>query len=340
MKKVLLTILIIILIAVPVGGTVYFYIQNKNQISANEQLAAQNATVQAQLNAIGQMVDVYQVNKKVYSGNEILEGDLITVSIPASTLADSSVTDKALLIGNHYRVDVKPGTILSLDMLMDEDTTTMPKFPYELTLESLPVSTVVGDYIDIRFVIPTGEEYVVLNHKKIERIYNTTITLHVSEEESAILMSMLHDIGTYNNACAAYAVKYLEPGNSDSVAYYPVQHDMENYIRFNPNIEDTTRCINDSLRDHIDETFLVYSNSANSSVAGSFISTFKSQLSGQIAAHNTWLTEHTDEDGNVVGEQGTSTGDGTTSGDTSIENQTGEAMDQIEEDIQDLEEIM
>lgn len=339
MKKVLTIILFVLILGLGAGGTIYFYIQNKNQITANEQLAQQNAQVQAQLNAIGAMVNVYEVNKKVYSGNEILEGDLIEVSVPASTLADSSVTDKSLLVGKHYRVDIQQGTILSLDMLMDEDTDgTVAKFPYELTLTSLPVSTVVGDYVDLRLLLANGEELIVLNHMQIKRIYNTTITFNVSEEENALLISMFHDLSTYSNGCIAYVTKYLEPGNNDTISFYPVQRDMENYIRFNPNIEDATRCINETFRDHIDEVLLIYTDSKNTSVASSFISQMKTQLSGQLSAQNSWTSEHTDENGNIISDEGTVTSSSTSSS-ASLDQQTGEAMDSLESEISDLEEI-
>lgn len=336
MKKVIITILFVLVLGAGIGGTAYFYVQNKNQITANEQLAQQNAQVQAQLNAIGQMVEVYEVNKKVYSGNEILDGDLIAVSVPASTLADSSVTDKSQLVGRHYRVNVQPGTILSLDMLMDEDNDTNVKFPYELTVSSVPVSTSVGDYIDIRMVLANGEEMIVLNHKKIERLYNTTITINVSEEENAILISMFNDLGVYSNGCLAYVTKYIEPGNNDTVAFYPVQHDMENFVRFNPNIEDTTRCINETLRDHVDEVLLLYTNSANQATSSGFLNIMKQQLTGQLTAHTTWVTEHTDENGNVVSENGT---ESNPSDEQSFEQQVGEATDSLEQSVEDLEAI-
>ena len=336
MKKVIIIILFVLVLGAGIGGTVYFYVQNKNQITANEQLAQQSAQVQAQLNAIGQMVEVYEVNKKVYSGNEILDGDLIAVSVPASTLADSSVTDKSQLVGKHYRVNVQPGTILSLDMLMDEDNDTTAKFPYELTVTSLPVSTTVCDYIDIRMVLASGEEMVVLNHKKIERLYDTTITINVSEEENVLLISMFSDLGVYSNGCLAYVTKYVEPGNSDTIAFYPVQHDMENLVRFNPNIEDATRCINETLRDHVDEVLLLYTDSANQSATSGFLNIMKQQLSGQLAAHNNWVTEHTDENGNIISENGTTS---STSDGQSFEQQVGEATDSLEQSVGDLEAI-
>jgi hypothetical protein len=192
-------------------------------------------------------------------------------------------------------------------------------------------------------MLPDGEELIVLSHKKIMRLYNsTTITLFVSEEENVILMSLLQDLATYPSTTVAYVTKYLEPGNSDTIAFYPIQSDMEDYVRFNPNITDVTRCINETFRSHIDQVLLLYSDSNNSSVASSFISGIRTQLSGQLAAQSAWVAEHTDEDGNVVGESGTTSSTTDTSTydtDTSLDAATGEAVDSLEESVEDLEAI-
>lgn len=336
-KKIIIIILFLLVIGAGAGGTFYYYNQNKNQITANEQLAAQNAQVQSQLAAIGAMVEVYEVSKNVYSGNEILDSDLLAVSVPASILAESSITDKNLLLGKHYRVNLTPGTILSTDMLMVEEEEATPKFPIEVTLDSLPVSTVVGDYVDIRFLVANGEEYVVLPHKKIERIMNNaTLTFHITEEEQALLISLMSDLGIYPTGCVAYVTKYLEPGNSNSVAFYPIQHDMENFVRFNPNIKDTTRCINETLRDHIDEVLIRYTDSCNQAQATAFISMIKTQLSGQFAAHQKWVSDNTDEQGNFTGVAGNNTSSSGDSG-MSFDQQVGEAMDQLEQDLEAIQ---
>ena len=345
MKKGLLIILFV-LIAGGLGfSTFWFWKENKNQIQQNQTLAQQNASIQAQLNAIGDLVTVYEVSTKVYSGKEIKETDLVPVSVPASTCNTSSITDISQLVGKFYKIDILPGTILSSDMLMEEKQTTEKVYSRDLTFESVPVSTVVGDYIDIRIILPNGEEYVVLSHEQIMRLYETTITIHVSEEENAILNAVFADLGSYQGYVYAYMTKYLEPGkDTDTVAFYPVQHEMENYILFNPNIKDTTRCINTTLRDHIDEVLLIMTDSMNQEVASSFISSIQQQNTAGLAAHQLWIQENTDEDGNLVvdgqpggnGSGSTEAGDGS---DGSFEDQVGGAMDSLEDDLADLEAI-
>ena len=339
LKKILIIILFIAVVGAGGFGTFHFYTENKNQIMQNQQLASQNSQIQAQLDAIGELTTVYEVSTKVYSGKEIKESDLIPVSVPQSTCDVASITDMSQLVGKFYKVDIMPGTILSSDMLMEEKSETDKIYSREITLTSIPVSTLVGDYIDIRMILPNGEEYVVLSHEQIKRLYDTTITLHVSEEENAILNSVFADLGSYNAYVLVYATKYLEPGkDTDTVAFYPVQHEMENYILYNPNIKDTTRCINTNLRDHIDEVLLVFTDSNNQSVAQSFISSLNQQYNSQLTAHQTWIEENTDEEGNIVVEGGSDSSypaDSSQSFDQSVD----QAMGDLETGLEDLEAI-
>lgn len=351
MKKVLIILLFIIITAAGGFGTFYFWRQNSNRIMENQTLQAQNSSIQAQINSIGQLTTVYEVNARVYSGNPILETQLVPVSVPVSTVAESSITDMSQLIGKFYKVDINPGTILSKDMLMQEFDGSAEKYTKELTFTSLPVSTYVGDYIDLRILLPNSEEYVVVAHKQIQRLYDNTITILVSEEENAIINSAIQDLYNYNQYCAIYLMKYIEPGkDADTVAFYPVQHEQENFIKFNPNIKDTTRCINSDLRDHIDEVLLVFTDSQNQSVSESYIAGITQQHQAQLAAHQSWIEEHTDEEGIFHPEAGfispirpssSSSDGGEVYEDTSqsMDTMVGEAMDSLESDVEDLEAI-
>lgn len=341
-KKIVIILLFIIVIGAGAFGTYHFYNENKNQIQQNQALAAQNAQIQQQLTAIGDLVTVYEVSTKVYSGKQIKETDLVPVSVPVSTCSTSSITDMSQLVGKYYKVNILPGTILSTDMLMEEKEETAKIYSRELTFDSLPVSTVVGDYIDIRMILPNGEEYVVLSHEQIKRLYDRTITIFVSEEENAILNSVFADMGSYNGFVLVYLMKYMEPGkDTDTIAFYPVQADMERYILFNPNITDTTRCINETLRAHIDEVLLLYTDSANQTVASGFINSLKAQYTSQLSAYSMWVEENTDEDGNLVVEGDPYAGGSSTSTGTqeNFDAQVGEAMDSLDQSIQDLEAI-
>lgn len=345
MKKVLLILLFIITLGGGVFGTLYFYNQNKNQIASNQQLMQQNTMVQAQLDAIGAMTSVYQVNGTKYSGNKIMDSDLVEVSVPQSTISTASITNRDQLIGKAYKVDVQPGTILSWDMLMEEDELSgKKKFWKTITLTSVPVGTLPGDYIDLRIIIPSGEEYPIISKLYVQAISETSLTVQFSEEENACFNAALQDMGNYEGMCLIYCTKYIEPGNDNTISFYPVQYEMENYVRYNPNIEDETRCINTELRNHIDEIFLTFTNSRNQNAAKSFIAALSAQYDSQLEAHERWIEEHTDEESGALIVEGdplaggsVSTGSGNIVSD--IQQETGEAMDSLENSFEDLEAI-
>lgn len=328
--KIVLRILAIAAIVALGVTTILFYNKNKNQLKENASLQAQTASIQAQLDAIGSLATVYEVANPVASGQEIKEGDLIEVTVPASTLGNVGITDKTLLVGNHYRLNLNPGTVLTSDLLMDEDQQNY-KFHIDLTLTSLPIDTKVGDYIDIRMLLPDGEEIPVLTHKKVVGLWNNTISFKATEEENQIYLSMLQDMGQHQSTSIFYATKYIEPGNQDTVAYYPVSHELESAVRFNPNITDPSRCINSTFRDHIDEVMLTFSDSANTAMSSAWINAVNTQLSGQIAARSMWQTEQ-NEEGASDAEENEDTGS------ESLEQQSADAADSITEDADKMSE--
>ena len=102
---------------------------------------------------------------------------------------------------------------------------------------------------------------------------------------------MYSDLGVYSTCTKAYLFKYLEPGNKQTLSFYPVVSEMEDFLLFNPNITDITRCVNTTLRDHINEQLLILSDSANSGTSGQALSVFSTAISGQNSMRQNWLTE-------------------------------------------------
>ena len=189
--------------------------------------------------------------------------------------------------------------------------------------------------------MPNGEDYTILNHKRIERLFNTTITFFVSEEENMLINSAIADEAQYSGSVLIYLTKYLEPGNDNTVAFYPVSHYVENFIKFNVNIQDTTRLINPTLRDHIDEVLILYTDSDNLAASQAFISALSAQYSAQLAMQADWIEQNTDENGVFnAGDNVSQVGTTETVDDTgSFDQQVGDAMDSLEDDLEDLDAI-
>lgn len=306
-KKIIPWILLVVVMAAGGYGTFRFYRENKANIESLNNMTNMYNSARAELDSIGTMINVYAISTDVLSGDEIRDTDIITVSIPEQAAGSTVVRADAVIesedgtttpavdqfVGKHYRCNYSKGTLLTTEMLMtdEEEVEGIMKFPIELTFSSLPVTLVKGDYIDLRFLIANGEEYVILDHKIVRDIYNTTITLWVSEEENVLINSMYSDLGVYPSACVAYLFKYLEPGNTQTLSFYPCSAEVEKFLKYHPNITDITRCVNTNLRQHIDSELAILSDSANSGVSSSIISTVSSALSNQSAMRQQWLQD-------------------------------------------------
>lgn len=359
LKKILVVLLILAVAGAGVFGTLHFKGKLEESETQNQILVQTNASVQASLDSIGQMTSVYQVKYNRQSGTPINVSDLMQVSVPLSSLGETSITDASVFEGNFYKIDINPGTIITTDMIMEpDDNTTKMKMTREITLDALPLGMVEGDWFDLRCMLPNGEDYVVLAHKRIIYLYGTTVTIQVSEEENQIINSLFMDIATYSS-CGffAYVTNYLEPGLDKSVAYYPVQHEIENMLRFSPNYSDISRCINPTMRDHINEVLFIFAEE-NSSIGAAFASLMKSQYEASVSAHQQWMQDNVNEDGDFVmpndrWEDGTANigikdnnngatsnpGSPTGSGSDSFQSTVGGAIEDLQNSLGDLEAI-
>lgn len=358
-KKILVVLLILAVAGAGVFGTMHFKGKLEEAQTQNQILVQTNASIQASLDSIGQMTTVYQVKYNRQGGTPIDKNDLVQVSVPLSSLGKTSITDASMFNGNFYKIDINPGTIITTDMIMEpDDNTTHMKMTREIKLDSFPLGMVEGDWFDLRCMLPNGEDYVVLAHKRIIYMYDDTITIQVSEEENQIINSLFMDLATYSS-CGffAYVTNYLEPGLDKSIAYYPVQHEIENMLRFSPNYGDISRCINPTMRDHINEVLFIFSEE-NSGIGSAFANIMQQHYAAGVVAHQSWMRDNTNEEGDFVmpsdrWEDGTANigikenNNGVTSnpsGSTStpsdsFQSSVGEAIESLEGSISDLEAI-
>ena len=86
----------------------------------------------------------------------------------------------------------------------------------------LPSKLQVGDYIDIRLQMPTGETYIVVSKKYVEDTNATTVWLKMSEEEILTLNNAIVEAYVMKGA-KLYADVYMEGGLQEKakVTYQP-----------------------------------------------------------------------------------------------------------------------
>ena len=135
------------------------------------------------------------------------------------------------------KVDVPAGEIVTKDMITESDEQTKDSDRIvEYNMFVLPSTLRNGDYIDIRLLLPSGKDYVVLAKKRVLGCNSTTIWLRVSEEEILLLNNAIVEAYTISGS-KLYASLYAEAGMQvASEPTYMPSTDVMSLILKNPNI--------------------------------------------------------------------------------------------------------
>lgn len=259
MRKV--NIVFVVLTVVFIGLNIFQFMWWKNvNTETAEKYTAELATLQATLDSIGDRVEVYTVNSSKKAGDEILDKDIEVMWTYSTLITDQFVTNPDDIIGRYFKVAVNPGTTILKNMVMDEELIDSMR-ERDITLNRLTVGLEVGDYIDIRMTMPYGDDYVVLSHKRVYEINDSTIKLYMTELEWNIFQGALIDY--YLNSeygCVIYGDKYIEPGlQEEAVNFYAVPDNIAALLQKNPNIVDKVEAASlNEWRQSIDEILVLF----------------------------------------------------------------------------------
>ncbi|WP_138755939.1 SAF domain-containing protein [Paenibacillus sinopodophylli] len=284
------TISIMVVAAVVLIGTnigQYFAIWKPKISEMTFSYEQEIAGLEETLIRIGPMVNVWTVNdglNDLFAGRQIEPEDLISRELPESFVTSSLVLNPDTIIGKYYRIGLLPGTLMSMDMVMEDPMDDTIR-EYDVVASVMPIGLKVGDYVDYRIVYPLGEDYIVLPHKRVEAIHDKTIKLKLSETEIHYYQASLIDyfLQTKNGA-TLYLTKYLEPGvQVAATPYYAVPDNILAIMTADPNImEKVNAFLNDTSRKIID------AGQANvSQEQGSVIASGRNEISGKIDAGKT-----------------------------------------------------
>lgn len=180
---------------------------------------------------------VYVLNKDVQSGDAITMADLTTKdvtsdAVPVDFAGVNNITGETIA-----RISLKSGTILTQSMLNTSgEKVTKDQRLQEYNMLTLPTQLVADDYVDIRFMLPSGQDYVVLSKKKIQDANSTTIWINLTEEEILIMNSAIVESYVIT-ASKLYVTTYSEPGNQEAaVPTYVPNSDVVALINDDSNI--------------------------------------------------------------------------------------------------------
>ena len=174
----------------------------------------------------------------IKSGGVITSADVMQIQVEYAPSNPATMVDLTSA-GVMAKTDLSAGVVLSQDMIMPSGTGIQNDVRLqEFNMITLPSQMSVGDYIDIRLTIPTGQDYVVLTKKQVVNCDTDTVWINLSEDEILTMNNAIVEsyIMTGSNL---YAVTYTEPGlQTEAIPTYPVSSVVVSTMAKNPNILD------------------------------------------------------------------------------------------------------
>lgn len=181
---------------------------------------------------------VYVVNNDIQSG-EVINGKIAKQEVRAENVPSNAITDKNFVnfitdVSN-AKIAIRRGTVLTTDMInIEGKAITADVRIQEYNMLVLPTQLEEGNCVDIRFRLPTGEDYIVLSKKMIEQANSDTIWIKVAEEEILTMSNAIVENYIVEGSLL-YATTYADAGmqGESSTTYIPserVRHLMSRDI--------------------------------------------------------------------------------------------------------------
>mgnify|MGYP003371892291 CR=1 FL=1 len=141
------------------------------------------------------------------------------------------------------KVDMNKNTLITTELISKSDNfvqNDVRKQEYNMIV--LPMDLTTGDYIDIRIMLPSGQDYIVVAKKEVEipniNGVDSQDTIWVNLTEDEILHMSCAIIDAYQvKGAKIYATKYTEAGMQEAATpTYPVNESTSKLLQSDPNI--------------------------------------------------------------------------------------------------------
>lgn len=141
------------------------------------------------------------------------------------------------------KVNMKKNTLITTELLSKSDNLVQNDVrKQEYNMLVLPMDLVTGDYIDIRLMLPSGQDYIIVSKKEVE-IPNIggvdsedTVWINLSEDEILHMSCAIYEAYKIKGS-KIYATKYTEAGMQEAATpTYPVNESTSRLLQNNPNI--------------------------------------------------------------------------------------------------------
>lgn len=162
-----------------------------------------------------EMTEGWALVRDIGPGQAIRTQDLIQVKLPTNVAPKNLVLDGSQkgMAGKTTKIELRKGTTLTESMLYLAEPTSSDLRNRELKAIALPSNLKQGDVVDVRVQFPTGQDYIILSKKKIDKLLNPVMWITLTEQEILSLSSALVD--AYLHDASLYALTYVEPELQD-----------------------------------------------------------------------------------------------------------------------------
>lgn len=226
----------------------------------------------------GGTVVAYKLTADVKSGETIKLTKVEAVNFFTTDLPSDYMPTSEDISRYKSKVDLKAGTVLSRGLLYQEEMVANSTRLMEYNMLTLPSTLRIGDYVDVRLTLPTGQDFIVVSKKQIMSVKDTTVGFYLTEDEILMMSSAI--IESYIiKASNLHVTQYVEAGLQDSATptyavnsqvYALVQADYQNKNKVDKdgktlnNIEDyskiNTTSEHSELRTTIEQALGLYAN--------------------------------------------------------------------------------
>lgn len=232
----LLGMIITLIICLIIGGAIFFLITSQNKAQEKEEGALTYAYSLIRDVKSGEEITSSMVQSVLVTEKAVPKGAFASKTNTSATKGKEEWVDTAFPIGYKSKVDLTAGTILSSQLVYEEEKTANDLRYVEYNMLTLPTTVSVGDYIDIRITFANGQDLIIVSKKEVKTLLGDTIGLELTEGEILMMNSAI--VESYiMKASKIHAIQYVEPGIQTAAAKtYTPTAEVQGLIERNPNI--------------------------------------------------------------------------------------------------------
>ncbi len=179
---------------------------------------------------------VYVAKSDISAGETLLDGENVMRQEIYTGPEDTYYMQEDML-GGIATVDIKALQPVMTDMVtslsIQQDTR-----EYEVSVANLMTDQDEYDYVDVRIMFPTGEDYTILSKKPVNNLTLESCVFYTYLNEDEILRMASATIDAYTvTGTYIYTTRYVEPNLQDeSTPNYVVRPEVIDLINEDPNI--------------------------------------------------------------------------------------------------------